>query len=58
MSLRRRTILTIEALLTFAFLGLAAYTFFGNPLRPEPSPVQTLPLGQAPQALRLTVYDT
>ena len=58
MSLRRRTILTILALMTFVFLGLALYTFFGNPLRREPLAAQTLPLGDAPQALRLTVYDS
>lgn len=58
MSLKRRTLLTVLALMTFIFLGLALYTFFGNPLRREPLAVQTLPLGDAPQALRLTVYDS
>lgn len=58
MSIRRRGILTLQALLTFAFLGLAIVTFFGNPFRNDALSGQTLPVGEAPQALRLTVRDT
>lgn len=57
MSLRRRSILTAQALLTALFLAAAALTFFGNPLSGESLTV-TLPVGEAPQALRLTVEQT
>lgn len=59
MSLRRRSILTAQAILTALFLGAAVFTFFGNPLSTDSlRVVETLPLGEAPQALRLTVHDT
>lgn len=58
MSLRRRSILTAQAVLTALFLGAAAFTFFGNPLSREPLTVQSLSLGEAPQALRFTVHQT
>jgi len=34
------------------------FTFFGNPLAGAPLTVQSLPLGEAPQALRLTVRES
>ena len=58
MSLKRRSILTLQAMLTFVFLGAAAFTFFGNPFSQESLTVPSLPLGEAPQALRLTVNRT
>lgn len=58
MSLKRRSVLTIQALFTIVFLSAAVFTFFGNPASSEPLAVQSLPLGEAPQALRLTVYET
>lgn len=58
MSLKRRSILTIQAMLTVVFLSAAVFIFFGIPIDNEPLAVQSLPLGEAPQALRLTVYDT
>src|SRR5690554_6246432 len=58
MSLKRRSILTIQAMLTVVFLSAAVFIFFGIPMDNEPLAVQSLPLGEAPQALRLTVYDT
>jgi hypothetical protein len=58
MSLRRRSLLTVQALLTFVFLGAAAYTFFGSPFQSDLLSVQPLPLDEAPQALRLTVNET
>lgn len=45
-------------MLTVIFLSAAVFTFFGNPSDSEPLAVQSLPLGEAPQALRLTVYET
>ena len=58
MSLKRRSVLTLQAVLTILFLSAAAITFFGSPLSGESLTVQSLPLGEAPQALRLTVHQT
>ncbi len=58
MSLKRRSVLTIQALLTIVFFSAAVFTFFGNPGGSEPLAVQSLTLGEAPQAVRLTVNDT
>ncbi len=58
MSRRRSFVLISLALLTCLFLGAAAITFYGNPFdaAAEP-PIQTLPLGEAPQAVRLTILE-
>lgn len=58
MSLTRRSILTVQAMLTVVFIGAAAFTFFGSPFGETPLSVQSLSLGEAPQALRLTVHQT
>lgn len=59
MSRRRQVVLVTLFFLTVIFLGAAAYTFYGNPFEENgPISIKTLPLDEAPQALRLTVYDT
>jgi len=58
MSRQRLTILALLFLLTAIFLGGAAYTFFGSPFEEELLSGRPLPVGEAPQALRLTVEDT
>lgn len=59
MSRRRQSVLVALFILTVLFLSAAAYTFYGNPFeRNDPLSIKTLPLDEAPQALRLTIYDT
>ncbi len=58
MSRRRSFILISLALLTCLFLGAAAVTFYGNPFDAAAEQViQTLPVGEAPQAVRLTILE-
>ena len=58
MSRQRLTILTLLFLLTVIFLGGAAYTFFGSPFEEDPLSDRPLPIGEAPQALRLSTEET
>lgn len=58
MSLTRRSILAVQAMLTVVFIGAAAFTFFGSPFGEASLSVQSLSLGEAPQALRLAVHQT
>lgn len=58
MSRQRQAILTLLFLLTVLFLSIAAYTFFGVPVEEEPLSDRPLQVGEAPQALRLTVEKT
>jgi hypothetical protein len=58
---RKQRILLLAGLagLTIIFLGAAAYIFLGNPPGRSNSPqAAPVPLGEAPQALRLTVLET
>jgi hypothetical protein len=57
--MRRNIFLTVLIILTFVFLGAAAFTLYGPQLfdQGENSFVE-LPLGDAPQALRFTVLET
>ena len=57
---KQRTLLLVGlGALAVVFLGAAAYIFFIlNPGRSESLEVASLPLGEAPQALRLTVLES
>lgn len=57
---RQRTLLLVGlAALAVVFLGAAVYIFFVlNPGRSKSADVVPLPLGEAPQALRLTVLES
>jgi hypothetical protein len=57
---RQRTLFLVGlGALAVVFLGVAVYIFFIlNPSRSESNGVAPLPLGEAPQALRLTVLET
>lgn len=58
MSRQRSLILFSLAILTCLFLGAAAVTFYGNPFSGQgEQPIHTLPIGEAPQAVRLTILE-
>ncbi|MCI0396965.1 MAG: C25 family cysteine peptidase, partial [Chloroflexi bacterium] len=55
---RQHLILAGLAGLTIFFFGAAAYVFLGSRIQDDPLDIKPLPLGEAPQALRLTVYQS
>ena len=58
MSRQRITILAGLAGLTALFLAAAAYAFYGSPFPNNSGSPKIFQLGESPQALRLTVYET
>lgn len=58
MSRQRITILAGLAGLTALFLVAAAYAFYGSPFPDNSGSPKIFQLGESPQALRLTVYET
>jgi hypothetical protein len=56
---QRQLGVALLAVLTLVFLAAAGYVWWdGRPARPEQITIEPLRPGQAPQALRLTVYQT